>query len=98
MAPTETPPPNTPSFLRLSYPASRVLLVRMDRPKDLNAMNTAAQWEMHNVWQWFDSEPSLSVAVITGTGRAFSAGADLKEWVRASYHNAFPTSFDTFAF
>ncbi|TQN65026.1 Mevalonyl-coenzyme A hydratase sidH [Colletotrichum shisoi] len=78
--PTETPPPATPAFLKLSYPAPRVLLVRMDRPKDLNAMSTAAQWEMDSVWRWFDQEPNLSVAVITGTGRAFSAGADLKEW------------------
>ncbi|WQF78905.1 Putative enoyl-CoA hydratase/isomerase, ClpP/crotonase-like domain superfamily [Colletotrichum destructivum] len=79
-SPTETPPPATPIFLKLSYPAPRVLLVRMDRPKDLNAMSTAAQWEMDSVWRWFDQEPNLSVAVITGTGRAFSAGADLKEW------------------
>lgn len=35
---------------------------------------------MDSVWKWFDLEPSLSVAIITGTGRAFSAGADLKEW------------------
>mgnify|MGYP000913104959 CR=1 FL=1 len=78
--PTETPPPPTPTFLKLSFPAPRVLLVRMDRPSVLNAMSTAAQWEMHAVWAWFDAEPTLSVAVITGTGRAFSAGADLKEW------------------
>ena len=78
--PTVTPPPPTPAFLRLSFPAPRVLLVRMDRPKDLNAMSTAAQWEMDSVWKWFDDEPNLTVAIITGTGRAFSAGADLKEW------------------
>ncbi|KAI9896788.1 hypothetical protein N3K66_007810 [Trichothecium roseum] len=78
--PTETPPPPTPAFLKLSFPAPRVLLIRMDRPSVLNAMSTAAQWEMHAVWTWFDAEPTLSVAVITGTGRAFSAGADLKEW------------------
>jgi len=77
---TETAPPPTPTFLKLSYPAPRVLLVRMDRSKDLNAMSTTAQWEMDSVWKWFDQEPNLSVAVITGTGRAFSAGADLKEW------------------
>lgn len=52
----------------------------MDRPKALNAMSTAAQWEMDSVWKWLDNEPNLSIAIITGTGRAFSAGADLKEW------------------
>jgi enoyl-CoA hydratase/carnithine racemase len=80
MAPTTTPPPATPTFLKLTFPAPRVVLIRMDRPEALNAMSTAGQWEMHNVWQWFDQEESLSVAIITGTGRAFSAGADLKEW------------------
>lgn len=78
--PTSTPPPPTPTFLKLSFPAPRVLLVRMDRPESLNAMSTTGQWEMHSLWLWLDDEPDLSVAVITGTGRAFSAGADLKEW------------------
>lgn len=78
--PTTTPPPPTPTFLKLSFPAPRVLLIRMDRPEALNAMSTAGQWEMHSIWAWLDAEPALSVAVITGTGRAFSAGADLKEW------------------
>jgi enoyl-CoA hydratase/carnithine racemase len=91
MAPTSTPPPETPTFLKLSFPAARVLLVRMDRPKDLNAMNTAAQWEMDAVWKWFDNEPNLSVAIITGTGRAFSAGADLKEWNSSMAPDADPS-------
>ncbi|KAK1487202.1 enoyl-CoA hydratase/isomerase [Colletotrichum cuscutae] len=88
---TETPQPATPVFLRLSYPAPRVLLVRMDRPKDLNAMSTAAQWEMDSVWKWYDQEPNLSVAIITGTGRAFSAGADLKEWNKSMADDADPS-------
>ncbi|KAJ9255246.1 hypothetical protein DTO195F2_6321 [Paecilomyces variotii] len=81
MAPTVIPPPPTPNFLQLSYPAPRILLVVMAREESLNCMNTAAQWEMDAVWKWLDDEPSLSVAVITGAGKkAFSAGADLKEW------------------
>lgn len=64
----------------------------MDRPKDLNAMSTTAQWEMDSVWKWLDLEPNLSVAVITGTGRAFSAGADLKEWNNSMSDNADPKS------
>ncbi|KAH7162103.1 enoyl-CoA hydratase/isomerase [Dactylonectria estremocensis] len=89
--PTETPPPATPSFLKLTFPAPRVVLIRMDRPKDLNAMSTAAQWEMDSVWKWFDDEPLLSVAIITGTGRAFSAGADLKEWSNSMSDDADPS-------
>lgn len=89
--PTETPPPPTPAFLRLTLPAPRVVLVRMDRPKDLNAMSTTAQWEMDSVWKWFDDEPKLSVAIITGTGRAFSAGADLKEWSNSMADDADPS-------
>ncbi|KAK3674215.1 hypothetical protein LTR78_006062 [Recurvomyces mirabilis] len=48
---------------------------------DLNCTNAAAILEMTAVFRWFDAEPSLSVAVITGAGnKAFSTGADLKEW------------------
>ncbi|KAF9887409.1 hypothetical protein FE257_010264 [Aspergillus nanangensis] len=76
------PPPKT-DFLRLSFPAPRVLLATMTRPDKLNAMDPASSEEMANVFHWLDEEPSLSVAILTGTGRAFSAGADLKAW-RAS--------------
>lgn len=62
----------------------------MSRPKVLNAMSTAGQWEMDAVWKWFDQEPSLSVAIITGEGRAFSAGADLKEWDKSMDASADP--------
>jgi len=36
--------------------------------------------ELHALYDWFDNEPSMRVAVVTGQGRAWSAGADLKEW------------------
>lgn len=53
----------------------------MSREKDLNCTNAVAVLEMTAVFRWFDAEPSLTVAILTGAGkRAFSTGADLKEW------------------
>ena len=78
--PTRTfkvPPPET-SFSRLSFPSPNVLLVTLARPKQLNCINSAGHRELHNVWTWLDEEPSLRVGIITGEGRAFCAGADLK--------------------
>ena len=48
------------------------------RPKDLNCINSAGNEELHSIWTWLDDEPSLRVGIVTGQGRAFSAGADLK--------------------
>lgn len=76
----QTKPPPT-SFLKLSYPAPRVLLITMSREKDLNCTSSSAVLEMTAVFRWFDAEPNLTVAILTGAGkRAFSTGADLKEW------------------
>ncbi|KAK3112071.1 hypothetical protein LTR53_012023 [Teratosphaeriaceae sp. CCFEE 6253] len=74
-----TPQPPSKNCV-ISYPAPHVLLVRLNRPKDLNCINIEGHAELHQIWQWMDAEPELNVGVITGTGRAFSAGADLKEW------------------
>ncbi|KAF2093802.1 enoyl-CoA hydratase/isomerase [Rhizodiscina lignyota] len=75
-----TTPPQDLGFLKLSYPSERVVLVTMNRPRDLNCINKAASEEMDVVFKWLDDEPNLSVAILTGAGRAFCAGADLKEW------------------
>ena len=45
----------------------------------MNSLPYASHWEADALLQWFDREPSLRVAVITGEGKAFCAGQDLIE-------------------
>ncbi|MCJ1478216.1 hypothetical protein MMC13_006892 [Lambiella insularis] len=72
-----SPPPPT-SFTTLSFPRPHVLLVTLSRHKSLNCINTAGNAELSAVWTWLDNEPSLRIGLVTGDGRAFCAGADLK--------------------
>lgn len=71
-------PPPAQTYAIASFPSPDILLVTLNRPKSLNCVNIAGSWELDALFKWFDNEPSLRVAIITGAHRAFSAGADLK--------------------
>jgi enoyl-CoA hydratase/carnithine racemase len=77
MSPFKTQPP-TPADATLSYPSPHILLVTLNRPRDLNCISAQGHADLHALWEWLDTEPSLRVGVLTGKGRAFCAGADLK--------------------
>jgi len=66
-------------FQHLSFarPSPGVLQVTIDRPDVLNAANIRLHRELSEVWATFDADPDARVAVVTGAGRAFSAGGDL---------------------
>ncbi|MGH1489369.1 MAG: enoyl-CoA hydratase/isomerase family protein [Acidimicrobiales bacterium] len=51
--------------------------VRLNRPEKLNAMNQVMHDELGMVWEDFRDDPELRVAILSGNGRCFSAGADL---------------------
>ncbi|OCT50601.1 Carnitinyl-CoA dehydratase [Cladophialophora carrionii] len=74
-----TPPPSTPKTILL-FPTPDTLLVVLNNPRGLNCLSTSMHYALHGLFEWYDNEPSLRCAVITGAGRAFCAGADLKEW------------------
>jgi len=58
---------------------SGVRIVEMDRPKALNAFNSLLMDELAETFLKAAADPATSVLVLTGAGRAFSAGADLLE-------------------
>ena len=55
-----------------------VMLISFNRPERLNATNDRLHWELTQVWLTIAADPDTRVAVITGKGRAFSAGGDLE--------------------
>ncbi|KAL8391803.1 hypothetical protein RB595_002129 [Gaeumannomyces hyphopodioides] len=74
-----TAPPEVANVI-VSFPAAHVMLVTLNRPKQLNAIPTPQHAALAGLWRWYDNEPWLRCAVLTGSGRAFCAGADLREW------------------
>ncbi|KAF7193605.1 Mevalonyl-coenzyme A hydratase sidH [Pseudocercospora fuligena] len=64
----------------ISFPAEHIVQVTINRPEKLNSINKATSREIADVWDLFDQDEDLWVAIITGSGRAFCTGADLQEW------------------
>ena len=54
-----------------------VAYVTLNRPEKLNAMNDTLHRELGEVWVDFNEDDALKVAILSGNGRCFSAGADL---------------------
>lgn len=54
-----------------------VRTVLINRPAELNAVNRPLHWALANVWQRLSQDREAKVVVVTGAGRAFSAGGDL---------------------
>lgn len=74
-----SPPPTFP-WIGLSYPAKHVMLVTINREHAMNSISMEGHWAGDALWNWFDGEPALRVAILTGSGpKAFCAGADLIE-------------------
>jgi enoyl-CoA hydratase/carnithine racemase len=57
----------------------QVLVVRMNRPERLNALNHEMRSRLAETWTEFRRDNELEVAIFTGTGRGFCAGEDMKE-------------------
>ena len=61
------------------FPAGHYAIFTMDRPDRLNAQGAAMRQELREALDEFSADPEMRVGIVTGAGRAFSAGADLKE-------------------
>jgi enoyl-CoA hydratase len=62
----------------------RVGLVRINRPKMRNALNSTVLHELAEALETFDNDPGVGAIVVTGDDQAFAAGADIKEMADAT--------------
>ncbi len=58
--------------------------ITLNRPETLNAFNGEMGRELREAWLDFRADPDVGVAIVTGNGRAFSSGADVKELAAAN--------------
>jgi enoyl-CoA hydratase len=71
----------------------RVGIVRLNRPQALNALNGALIGELKAAIDAFEADANIGCIVITGSDKAFAAGADIKEMAAKSYLDAFMDDF-----
>ncbi|OAL38396.1 hypothetical protein AYO20_02455 [Fonsecaea nubica] len=67
----------------VSFPAQHVMLVTINRPAQMNSITYQLHWDMDSLINWFEDEPELRVAIVTGAGKkSFCAGSDLIEMLK----------------
>ncbi len=71
----------------------RVGIITLNRPAALNALNTTLMHEVTNAATTLDDDPGIGAIIITGSAKAFAAGADIKEMAGLAFADAFGTDF-----
>jgi enoyl-CoA hydratase len=73
----------------------RVGLVTLNRPKAMNALSTPLMQELTKALDSFEADPEIGCVVITGSEKAFAAGADIKEMAPKQYMDVYLEDFIT---
>ncbi len=71
----------------------RVGIIRLNRPQALNALNRALVAELSQAVEAYDADANIGCMLITGSEKAFAAGADIKEMADKSFIEAFLGNF-----
>jgi enoyl-CoA hydratase len=75
--------------------AEKVGIVTLNRPKQLNALNDQLMDELGAALQAFDADPAIGCMIITGSEKAFAAGADIGAMATLSFAEAYKGDFIT---
>jgi len=73
----------------------KVALIRLNRPKALNALNDRMMNELGEALAGFDSDPQIGCIVLTGSEKAFAAGADIPAMIDYTYQDTYRDNYIT---
>ncbi len=79
--------------LIVETPSAGVTLIRLNRPEALNALNSQLLGELSAALDAAEADEAVHCLVLTGSERAFAAGADIKEMSDKSYAQMFASNF-----
>ena len=75
--------------------AEKVGIVTLNRPKALNALNDALMSELGQALKAFDADPAIGCIILTGSERAFAAGADIAAMAKYSFQDVYKGEYIT---
>ena len=90
-----TSPPKTIEMISVHTEAGKVGIVTLNRPKQLNALNEQLMVELGAALQAFDADPAIGCMVITGSEKAFAAGADIGAMATYGFADVYKTDYIT---
>ncbi len=79
----------------LTETIGKVAVIRLNRPKALNALNDALMIDLGNALLAFDADENIGCIVVTGSEKAFAAGADITVMARYNYMDVLKGEFIT---
>ncbi|KAK3682682.1 ClpP/crotonase-like domain-containing protein [Podospora appendiculata] len=84
---------NSYEYIQVTEPRPGVAQVTLNRPRALNALCTPLITELNTALAALNASPTISAIVLTGSAKAFAAGADIKEMAPLTFSTAYTTSF-----
>src|ERR1700744_4237419 len=64
--------------LKTDYPGPRILRLTFDRPETYNSVDAETPTQLTNIWRDINDDPDINAVIVTGAGKAFSAGGDFE--------------------
>ena len=82
-------------LIQVRTEAEKVGIITLNRPKQLNALNSELMVEMGTALKIFDTDPHIGCIILTGNEKAFAAGADIGAMATYSYADVYKSDYIT---